>query len=93
MWTLAHAHGVLLSLVNVGFALTLKVVGGEGNSWLGRASMLLIVATLLLPGGFFLGGVTIHNGDPGVGILLVPVGAFVLLAAVAIVAKNVAVEG
>jgi len=39
-------------------------------------------ATVLLPGGFFLGGAMIYAGDPGVGILLVPVGALLLLVAV-----------
>ena len=36
--------------------------------------------TLLL--GFFLGGLFVHAGDPGLGILLVPVGAALLFAAV-----------
>jgi hypothetical protein len=35
-----------------------------------------------LPGGFFLGGVTAVDGDPGVGIVLVPVGAILLVTGV-----------
>jgi hypothetical protein len=41
-----------------------------------------VAATLLIPAGFFLGGVFVHGGDPGVGVLLVPVGAALLFAAV-----------
>jgi hypothetical protein len=47
------------------------------------------VANIVLPGGFFLGGVTIYGGDPGLGILLVPVGAFFLLAGVLLTAWRV----
>ena len=32
--------------------------------------------------GFLLGGIVIYDGDPGTGILLVPVGAAILLVAV-----------
>jgi len=50
------------------------------------ASAALKAATILLPGGFFLGGLVIHNGDPGLGILLVPLGALLLLIAVVLCA-------
>ena len=43
-------------------------------------------AFLLIPGGFLLGGLATYGGDPGIGILLVPVGALMLLAALAAVA-------
>ena len=39
-----------------------------------------------MPAGFFLGGVRIYAGDPGVGIVLVPVGAFLLILAIFLVA-------
>ena len=42
----------------------------------------------MLPGGFFLGGLVIYAGDPGIGILLVPVGAVLLLAAVFLIARS-----
>ena len=84
MWTLAHAHGTLLSLVHIGYAATARMLPAAGSS---RAvSLCLHGATVFLPGGFFLGGAVIHGGDPGLGILLVPVGALLLLAAVVMVA-------
>lgn len=78
MWRLAHAHGVLLGLVNVAYAATLRI--GVAPSTL--ASRSLVGATLLLPSGFLLGGVVVHGGDPSLGILLVPVGALLLAAGV-----------
>ena len=42
---------------------------------------------MLLPGGLFLGGVTVYAGDPGVGVALVPVGAVLLLLAVFLAAR------
>ncbi len=91
MWTLAHAHGTLLGLVNLAFALTLRVLPQWSARPRGLASSTLIGATLLMPAGFFLGGVNPRAGDPGLGILLLPLGALMLLIAVllaAIAAKN-----
>ena len=79
MWNLAHAHGTLLSVVNLGYAFTLTRM--EGWSRAGSASKMLCAASVLLPGGFFAGGVVIYDGDPGLGIVLVPIGAFALLLA------------
>jgi len=77
MFTLAHAHGTLLALVNLAAGLTVRAVP---EFELARsASLSLLGSAVLLPGGFFLGGVAIHEGDPGLGILLVPVGALLLL--------------
>jgi len=42
-----------------------------------------------MPAGFFLGGVRVYAGDPGVGIVLVPVGGLLLLAAVLLTALSV----
>jgi hypothetical protein len=86
MWTLAHAHGVGLSLVNILFAVSLPALPpAAGRDRL--VSRCLIAATVLLPGGFFAGGLVYYAGDPGLGILLVPVGAFLLLAAVYLLAR------
>jgi hypothetical protein len=52
------------------------------------ASRCLLGANLLLPAGFFLGGIHSVAGDPGVGILLVPVGALLLLVGVFLVAQG-----
>jgi len=88
MWTLAHAHGTLLSLVNLAFAFTLKhlrdwPVGPRNMAW-----RTLLAASLLMPGGFFLGGVVIYGGDPGPGIALVALGGLLLLVAVLLIARG-----
>jgi hypothetical protein len=49
------------------------------------ASFFLIDAALLIPAGFFLGGVSPSEGDPGMGILFVPFGAALLFVAVGLV--------
>lgn len=88
MWTLAHAHGVLLSLVNLAFAVTLPHLATDTVRLARLASPCLMGATICLPGGFLLGGVVIHGGDPGLGILLVPVGALFLFIAVLLTARR-----
>ena len=45
-------------------------------------------ATCMLPAGFFLGGLVIHGGDPGLGILLVPPGGLLLLLSVFGIARR-----
>lgn len=81
-WRLAHAHGTLLSLVNIAFGLTLRRLSSDRLAVPAWSSGALVAATLLIPAGFFLGGVFVHGGDPGVGVLLVPVGAALLFAGV-----------
>jgi predicted GNAT family N-acyltransferase len=88
---LGHAHGTLLSLVHVAFALTLASRFAPSERSAERASPLLVAATFLLPGGFLLGGFFTRGGDPGVGVFLVPVGALVLFFAVLTVARGVGV--
>jgi len=88
MWTLAHTHGTLFALVHVVFGLGLRSSPVTATGWLRVTSPCLIGATLLLPGGFLLGGSVIHAGDPGVGILLVPVGALLVLVGVFLAARN-----
>ena len=87
MWTLAHAHGALLGLVHVVFGLSLRVVPELGSRRLPLISVGLIGASVLLPGGFFLGGIAFYSGDPGLGIVVVPVGAALLLLAVYFIAR------
>ncbi len=86
MWTLAHAHGTLLGLVNLGFAATVRVLPSWPESNKRYASASLLGATVLMPAGFFLGGLFIYAGDPGLGILLVPIGGILLFAAVLLTA-------
>ena len=82
LWTLAHAHGVLLAILNLVFAASLRSFPELQRQPLGTASRCLLGATVLLPGGFFLGGLFIWAGDPGPGVALVPLGGFLLLWAV-----------
>ena len=86
MFTLAHAHGTLLALVNIAAGLTLRTVKGFELSRL--ASHALVWGGILLPTGFILGGLLIHDGDPGVGVVLVPIGAFLLLFGVGSAARS-----
>jgi hypothetical protein len=87
MWTLAHAHGVLLGLVNLGFALTVYLRPSLSRVY-AVASACLVGASLLLPGGFFLGGLVIYEGDPGLGVYLTPAGALLLAAAVVAILRG-----
>jgi hypothetical protein len=82
MLGLSHAHGTLLGLINVAYAATLWILRPPEAAWQSLASTCLISGTVLLPGGFFLGGLIFWGGDPGLGILLVPMGAVLLLVGV-----------
>lgn len=88
MWTLAHAHGALLGLVHLGFAFSASCTPAWNPSSRVVASCTLIGASVLMPGGFLLGGTWVYGGDPGLGILLVPVGGILLFTAVALVALS-----
>ena len=87
MWTLAHAHGTLLAIVHVVFGLTVRGGFVRPDRDLRAISSTLMAASVLLPGGFFLGGIAFFSGDPGLGIMLLPVGAVLLLAAVFSIAR------
>lgn len=88
MWRLAHTHGTLLAVVNILFALTLAARPPASTEGLARISGTLIAATLLLPIGFFIGGIVVYGGDPGLGVLLVPIGAMLLLLALFWIARS-----
>ena len=87
MWTLAHAHGSLLALVHVAFGLNVRMAPEAGARDRALISRCLVGASILLPGGFFLGGAVFYGGDPGVGALVVPVGAATLMVAVFLLAR------
>jgi hypothetical protein len=82
LFTLAHAHGTALALLNFAFAFTVTQLSGWKPRPRRLASACLKAATLLLPSGFFLGGLVIYQGDPGLGILLDPLGALLLIISV-----------
>lgn len=87
LWRLAHAHGTLLSLVQLAFAWTLtQMPEATPVRPIRLASQSLSVAALLLPCGFFLGGLGAQQGDPGPGVVLVPLGALSLLIALGVTA-------
>lgn len=88
LWTLAHAHGTLLGLVHIALAATIHVIG-QAERIAAIASPCLMAASILLPGGFFLGGCFIYDTDPGLGILLTPPGAALLLVAVYLISRAV----
>ena len=78
LWTLAHAHGNLLGLLCLVFA---SIAGRCWPEPGARAFVLRCVriAAILMPLGFFLGGVLNYEGDPSYGVLLVPAGAAFLV--------------
>jgi uncharacterized membrane protein len=86
MFTLAHAHGTLLALINIAAGLTARKV--DRFELRPSVSCALIWAAVLLPAGFFLGGIVIYDGDPGLGVWLVPVGAILLFYSVTRIALD-----
>ncbi|MFP6648915.1 MAG: hypothetical protein VB817_05620 [Pirellulaceae bacterium] len=93
VWRLAHAHGTLLGLVHIAYAYTLNVTGITSFKRARLASSCLNSASVLLPGGFFLGGIYIYDGDPGLGVFLAPIGGLALLVAVFCIAREVSASG
>ena len=87
MWTLAHAHGVLIGLMHVAFAAT-TYLRPQARASRALASVCLLIAGILLPGGFFLGGLVIHQGDPGIGVFLTPAGGVLLLLSVGLTVRG-----
>jgi hypothetical protein len=81
MWRLAHAHGALLGLIHLAFASQLDThehLAGLDDPR--RAvSVALRIASVAMPAGFALGGAWYYDGDPGIGILLVPIGGVALI--------------
>ena len=85
VWTLAHTHGTLIGVLNLGFALTLPRLE-LAEAQLRLASMLFVLAGIVMPLGFLLGGIVIYGGDPGLPILLAPLGGLFLIGAVLLAA-------
>ena len=87
MLRLGPAHGTLLSVLNIVFAGSLARLSLPARA---RAlpSRCRAAATLRGPGGFILGGLVTHGPEPGLGIVLLPVGAILLLFGIFQVASN-----
>jgi hypothetical protein len=79
LFRLAHAHGTLLGILCLVFAALAERNVAEAS----RPSIARLVSwgAVLMPLGFFLGGILNSEGDPSLGIALVPVGAALLVVA------------
>jgi hypothetical protein len=84
MWTLAHAHGVALGLVNLALGASCHLLPRAPHP---AASAALVAGTILVPGGFLVGGLFVHGGDPGLGAVLIPPGALLILVALALLVR------
>ena len=76
LWRLAHAHGALLGLVNVAYALTARAWPRLEDRLAGRA---LLCALLLMPLGSLLGAAFAQGADPGASVALAAFGGVALL--------------
>lgn len=83
LWTLAHAHATLAGLLHLAFASSLPrlVLARLDPRSAHRVSRALIAGSVLLPAGFALGGWTAIEGDPGLAIVVSPIGGLLLLIA------------
>ena len=88
-WTLAHAHGTLIALANLAFAATFRAMDAAQRR-LDTASWCLRWAGILMPAGFLLGGLFAMGADPGLPIVLVPIGGVLLFAGVLQAARTLA---
>jgi hypothetical protein len=86
LFTLAHAHGALLGLVHIAFAASLPKLRRLSEGGCRLASRALMAGSLLLPAGFLLGGIFAYEGDPGLAVLLAPLGALLVFIAVLVIA-------
>ena len=77
---LAHAHGVVLALVVLAFGSGAAALQGQdAPDKAHRTGALLRAGALVVPLGFALSAIKPHEGDPGLAVLLVPVGAVLLI--------------
>jgi hypothetical protein len=86
LFRLAHAHGTLLGILCLVFAALAEQNVPEAN----RAGVArpLSWGAVLMPLGFFLGGVLNSEGDPSLGIVLTPAGAVLLVVALVRAARG-----
>jgi hypothetical protein len=82
---LAHAHGTLLSLVQIVYGVVVNARPAVASR---IASGALLASLVLIPIGFLLGGTAAHGSDPGLPIALVPPGALALVVGLVIAARR-----
>ena len=87
LFRLAHAHGTLLGILCLVFA----ALAERNVRETARLSIARFVTwgAVLMPVGFFLGGILNSEGDPSLGIALVPAGAVLLIVALVRAARGV----
>ena len=86
LFRLAHAHGTLLGILCLVFAALAERNVPEAS----RLSIARLVSwgAVLMPLGFFVGGILNSEGDPSLGIALVPLGAALLIVALVRAARG-----
>lgn len=87
MWTLAHAHGTLLGVVAVLFGVSAERLLPDPSTR-ATAARLVTWGAILVPLGFFGGGIANAEGDPSLAIVLVPVGALLALAGLLLLVRG-----
>jgi peptidoglycan/LPS O-acetylase OafA/YrhL len=75
LFRLGHTHGTLLGILLVAAALVLE----RGAEVPKAARTALRAGAVLVPAGFFIGGIWHSESDPGPAIWLVPVGALLVI--------------
>jgi len=86
LWMTAHASGVLLGILNIAYAASLKRFA-SGLVRI-RSSMGLVAANVAIPSGLFLAGLFLHDNRPGTGLLLFSIGALLLLSSLVLLAGS-----
>jgi hypothetical protein len=80
LWRLAHAHGALLGLLNVVYAVCARSWPILDDRLISRA---FVAALIAMPLGFALGGAFARGPDPGASVGLAAAGAVALLVGLA----------
>jgi hypothetical protein len=72
MWRLAHTHGTLMTLVFLAYVHFRGIAKKQHEN-------MMFIGALLMPVGFFLGGIVTTEIDPFVGVFLVPIGGLLFV--------------
>lgn len=72
MWRLAHTHGTLMTLVFLAYVHFRGIAKKQHEN-------MMFLGALLMPVGFFLGGIVTTEIDPFVGVFLVPIGGLLFV--------------